>query len=97
MENDEFSGKGAVEQDAPGESTNESLRGQLGHRDQNPLIKNSDSDFPEPGNNEEHTGEAREKSVQRGPESPERDAVNQDPGHGQKRNQNDERDDLSAA
>ena len=52
---DQDCGKGAVEQDERGGNT--SLQGQLGHRDQDPLIKSSDSDFPEPGNNEEHTGE----------------------------------------
>ena len=41
------------------EGTNTSLGGQLGHRDQDPLIKSNDSDFPEPGNNEEHSGEKK--------------------------------------
>ncbi len=54
---DEDAGKGAVEQDRPGQKTNTSLAGQNPHRDQDPLIKSSDSDFPEPGENEEHTGE----------------------------------------
>ena len=54
---DENAGKGAVEQDRPDEETNVSLAGQLGHRDQDALIKSSDSDFPESGQNEEHTGE----------------------------------------
>jgi hypothetical protein len=54
---DEDAGKGAVEQDRPGQTTNTSLAGQIGHRDQDPLVKSSDSDFPEPGNNEEHSGE----------------------------------------
>lgn len=97
MQNDPFSNKGAVEQDAPGEQTNENMKGQLGHRDQNPLIKNSDSDYPEPGNNEEHTGERQEKMPEQGPRSPERDLVNQDPGHQQKRNQNEKKDDPLAA
>lgn len=63
LDQDEFSNKGAVEQDTPSEKGNESLRGQLGHRDQNQLLKNSDSDYPEPGNNEEHTGEPREENA----------------------------------
>ncbi|HEY1730106.1 MAG TPA: hypothetical protein VGG15_00060 [Terriglobales bacterium] len=54
---DEDAGKGAVEQDSPGEETNMSTTGQIGHRDQDPLLKSSNSDFPEPGQNEEHTGE----------------------------------------
>ncbi len=46
--------KGAVEDDRENES---SLSGQLGHRDQDELIKDSDSDFPEPGSSPEHSGE----------------------------------------
>ena len=56
---DQDSGKGAVEQDNRDETTNTSLNGQLGHRDQDPLIKSNDSDFPEPGNSEEHSGEKK--------------------------------------
>jgi hypothetical protein len=54
---DEDSGKGAVESDRPDAPTNTSMAGQSGHRDQNPLLKSNDSDFPEPGQNEEHSGE----------------------------------------
>jgi hypothetical protein len=32
------------------------LAGQLGHRDQDPLLKGYDTDFPEPGENPEHSG-----------------------------------------
>lgn len=56
---DQDCGKGAVEQDNRNESTNTSMTGQLGHRDQDPLIKSNDTDFPEPGNNEEHSGERK--------------------------------------
>ena len=58
---DQDAGKGAVEQDAPGQPTNTSMQGQLGHRTEDPLVKDNDSDFPEPGSNEEHTGEPRQK------------------------------------
>jgi hypothetical protein len=58
---DEDAGKGAVEQDRPGQETNVSMTGQQGHRDQDPLLKSSNSDFPEPGENEEHTGEPHSK------------------------------------
>jgi hypothetical protein len=58
---DQDCGKGAIEQEQRGQPSNTSLQGQLGHRDQDPLIKSNDSDFPEPGNNEEHSGEPREK------------------------------------
>jgi len=56
---DQDSAKGAMETEdqKPG---NAGFRGQLGHRDQNPLIKRSDTDFPEPGENPEHTGEPEE-------------------------------------
>jgi hypothetical protein len=54
---DQDRGKGAVEQDERNEPGNTSLHGQLGHRDQDPLLKSSDSDFPEPGENPEHSGE----------------------------------------
>jgi len=33
------------------------MQGQLGHRDQDPLLKSSDSDFPEPAAGPEHSGE----------------------------------------
>jgi len=56
---DQDRGKGAVERDDRNETTNTSLIGQLGHRDQDPLIKENDSDFPEPGNSEEHSGEKK--------------------------------------
>ena len=53
--------KGAVEQDKPGESTNTSLTGQIGHRNKGPIIDSSDTDFPEPGENPEHSGEPEER------------------------------------
>jgi hypothetical protein len=49
--------KGAVEQDERTQSGNTSMQGQLGHRDQDPMLKGADTDFPEPGENPEHTGE----------------------------------------
>jgi hypothetical protein len=48
--------KGAVEQDERTQAGNTSMQGQLGHRDQDPMLKAADSDFPEPGENPEHTG-----------------------------------------
>ena len=56
---DQDSSKGAVEQERREQPSNTSLAGQLGHRDQDPLIKSNDTDFPEPGNNEEHSGERK--------------------------------------
>jgi len=60
---DEAIRKGAVEDSSP-EATRkptagqDSLAGQLGHRDQDDLIKDNDTDFPEPGAREEHSGES---------------------------------------
>jgi len=56
---DQDSGKGAVEQDQQNKGGNTSMQGQLGHRDQDSQLKNADTDFPEPGENAEHTGEPR--------------------------------------
>lgn len=39
------------------------LQGQLGHRDQDPMLKDADSDFPEPGQNPEHSGEPERKTA----------------------------------
>ena len=58
---DQDRGKGAVEQQEPNQPGNTSLGGQLGHRDQDPRIKGSDTDFPEPGGNPEHTGGPEKK------------------------------------
>ena len=62
LADDQDRGKGAVEQDRPQEpSGNTSLQSQLGHRDQNALLKSSDTDFPEPGGNPEHSQEPTEE------------------------------------
>ncbi len=107
LNQDEFRNKGALEQQSPEQEGNESLRGQLGHRNQDPLVKSHDSDFPEPGENPEHTGEPELGSLYRrdiGPgqaesdeEDPEGAQQDQDPGHRQKRNQGDEEEDPLAA
>lgn len=54
--NDPDGAKGATETDEHNHDGNTGLEEQLGHRDQNPLIKDADSDFPEPGGNPEHSG-----------------------------------------
>ena len=56
-ENDPDRAKGAVEVDEHHHDGNIGLEEQLGHRDQDPLVKGADTDFPEPGENPEHTGE----------------------------------------
>lgn len=58
---DEGMGKGAVEDDTPHPDSNRrpqhgSLSGQLGHRDQDEMLKDADTDFPEPDAEAEHTG-----------------------------------------
>jgi hypothetical protein len=54
---DEASHKGAVEDDARGSvQPQSSLSGQLGHRDQEELLKANDTDFPEPDAPAEHSG-----------------------------------------
>jgi hypothetical protein len=54
--------KGAQEFDAPEQvgqrrGGDTSLSGQLGHRDHDEFLKDSDSDFPEPDASGEHTGQ----------------------------------------
>ncbi len=97
---DPFRGKGAVEH---AQELNTYFRGQLGHRNQDPLIKASDSDFPERGENPEHTGEPELASLylrdepesdQEDPEGAEQDP---DPGQRQKQNQGDQEEDPLAA
>jgi len=53
--------KGALEEDTPRQSPQARFKGQLSHRESDPLIKDSDSDFPEPGSSPEHSGEPEEK------------------------------------
>jgi hypothetical protein len=61
MTKDQDRSKGAVEQDSTSPSGNTSMQGQLGHRDQDPMLKSADTDFPEPGGSPEHSGEPEEK------------------------------------
>jgi hypothetical protein len=51
--------KGAVEEESPQKNSSgrSALAGQLGHRTSDPDVKDNDSDFPEPGAREEHSGE----------------------------------------
>jgi hypothetical protein len=51
--------KGAVESDQPETPGKESMTGQLGHRDSDPLIKDNDTDFPEPDAEAEHSGQQK--------------------------------------
>jgi len=85
-------GKGAFEEDNPFDKPQTSLRGQLGHRDQDPMLKAADTDFPEPGENPEHSGEESEPEV-----NPEGLIQDQEPGQRQKQNQNQRKEDELAA
>ena len=76
--NDNDLHKGALEEDNPRQRPQARFKGQLSHRESDPLIKSSDTDFPEPGGNPEHSGEPQE-------ENPEAGLQGQDPGHRQKR------------
>lgn len=62
QEQDEDINKGAVENGVPGnDPTNVNLSGQLGHRSSatqpGGMAEGMDSDLPEPGQREEHSGE----------------------------------------
>ncbi len=59
-DNDPDRAKGATENEQHHQDGNAGLADQLGHRDQDPLLKDADSDFPEPGNSPEHSGDAPE-------------------------------------
>jgi hypothetical protein len=60
---DEDETKGATESDDPATRGNVGMEKQLGHRDQDPMLKDADSDFPEPGSSPEHSGEPKRKSA----------------------------------
>ena len=48
-DNDPDRAKGATEGEERNHDENAGLASQLGHRDQDPILKDADSDFPEPG------------------------------------------------
>jgi len=60
---DQDTAKGAVETEDHKISGNIGLQEQLGHRDQDPMLKDADSNFPEPGENPEHSGEPEQKTA----------------------------------
>jgi hypothetical protein len=60
LRNDADRGKGSMEPDERNQAGNNSMRGQLSHRDKNPLVEGADSDFPEPGQSPEHSFEGEE-------------------------------------
>jgi hypothetical protein len=56
-EHDPDRSKGAVDDQQHNHDGNLALEEQLGHRDQDSRVKGADTDFPEPGENPEHSGE----------------------------------------
>ena len=60
---DQDAAKGATEDEQREEPGNIGLQEQIGHRDQDPILKDADSDFPEPGQNPEHSGEPERKKA----------------------------------
>jgi hypothetical protein len=60
---DQDTAKGATEAEVQKNPGNVGQQEQLGHRDQDPMLKDSDSDFPEPGQNPEHSGEPERKTA----------------------------------
>ena len=60
---DQDAAKGANDAEEHKRDGNLGLQGQLGHRDQDPLIKGADTDFPEPGENPEHSGEPEKRTA----------------------------------
>jgi len=60
---DQDTAKGAIETEDHKIAGNIGMQQQLGHRDQDPMLKDADTDFPEPGENPEHSGEPQLKSA----------------------------------
>jgi hypothetical protein len=66
-DNDPDRAKGATEGEEHHHDGNAGLAEQLGHRDQDPILKDADSDFPEPGSNAEYSGEGSAAKKKRKP------------------------------
>jgi hypothetical protein len=64
-DNDPDRAKGATEEEQHHHDGNAGIEEQLGHRDQDPILKDADTDFPEPGNNVEHSGESTESATKK--------------------------------
>ncbi|HVH89435.1 MAG TPA: hypothetical protein VM912_22150 [Terriglobales bacterium] len=55
--------KGAVETEERSQHSQSSMGGQLPHRPENAWIQGNDTDFPEPGENPEHSGQETDSKV----------------------------------
>lgn len=53
---DQDTAKGAMETEDHAVPGNIGLQEQLGHRDQDPMLKDADTDFPEKGETPQHSG-----------------------------------------
>lgn len=60
---DQDAAKGATEAEDHKKKGSGGMQEQLGHRDQDSMLKDADSDFPEPGQNPEHSGEPERKTA----------------------------------
>ena len=60
---DQDTAKGATETENHQTRGNICLQQQHGHRDQDPMLKDADTDFPEPGENPEHSGGPKLKTA----------------------------------
>jgi len=60
---DQDTTKGAMETEDHHVPGNIGMQQQLGHRDQDPMLKDADTDFPEPGENPEHSGGPQRKTA----------------------------------
>ncbi|MGA9640144.1 MAG: hypothetical protein WBQ72_02015 [Terriglobales bacterium] len=59
LKNDADRGKGSLEPDQKNQPGNNSMKGQLTHRNPDPIAEGADTDFPEPGNSPEHSFEGK--------------------------------------
>ncbi len=88
IRSDPDANKGAVESSKPGSDNQVSVTGQLPHRD-NQRLGGADSDFPEPGAREEHSGE--------GANTASAGKKRSEPEVSQKTNQNQQKEDPLAS
>jgi hypothetical protein len=64
-DNDPDRAKGATDGDEHHHDGNIGLSEQIGHRDQDTMLKDADTDFPEPGASPEHSGEESRSQVKK--------------------------------
>jgi len=62
LKNDSDRGKGSLEPDEREQAGNNSMKGQLSHRNVHPMAEGADSDFPEPAAGPEHSFEGESEN-----------------------------------